>query len=117
MSRGYALVELLLVLAVLALLSALGWPRLAALAHRRARMLALTHGRSVTLVLRADSLVVRWRDTAGSAWQAAGPAADGATLEPSADSLDYAPNGFAIGVANGSYRVRRGSEAAEVLVS
>jgi len=132
MSRGYALVELLLVLAVLALLTALGWPRLAAvvdrqaaaraadrvaLAHRRARMLALAHGRSVTLVLRADSLVVRWRDTTGSAWQAAGPAADGATLEPSADSLDYAPNGFAIGVANGSYRVRRGSEAAEVLVS
>ena len=132
MSRGYALVELLLVLALLALLAALGWPRLAAiadrqgaaraadrvaLAHRRARMLALAQGRPVLLVLRSDSLLVRWKDTTGTIWRAAGPGADGAALEPAADSLAYAPNGFAIGVANGSYRVRRGREAAEVLVS
>ena len=132
MPRGYALVELLLVLVLLAMLTAFGWPRLAsiadaqaaaraadrvALAHRRARMLALAHGRPMLLVLRDDSLVVRWRDSTGTAWQAAGPGADGAALEPAADSLAYAPNGFAIGVANGSYRVRRGRAAAEVLVS
>lgn len=132
MPRGHALVELLLVLALLALLALLGWPRLAlqadrlaaargadrvALAHRRARMLALAHARPVLLVLQRDSLVVRWRDSGGTAWQAAGPGADGAVLEPGADSLAYAPNGFAIGVANGSYRVRRGTASAEVVVS
>jgi hypothetical protein len=114
------------------LLAAFGWPRLAmvadrqaasraadrvALAHRRARMLALAHARPVLLVLRSDSLLVHWRDSTGIAWRAAGPGSDGAALEPAADSLAYAPNGFAIGLANGSYRVRKGGAAAEVLVS
>jgi prepilin-type N-terminal cleavage/methylation domain-containing protein len=132
MRRGYSLAELHVVLAVLALLAAVGGPRLAAvadrqaagrgaervaLAHRRARMLALAHGRPVTLVLGGDSLVVRWRDATGTAWQAAGPGVDGTTLEPALDSLVYAPNGFAVGAANGRWRVVRGGAAAEVLVS
>jgi prepilin-type N-terminal cleavage/methylation domain-containing protein len=132
MPRGHSLPELLVVLAVLAVLAAAGVPRLSAvadrqatargaervaLAHRRARMLALANARPVTLLLGGDSLVVRWRDGGGTAWRAAGPAVDGASLAPAADSLAYAPNGFAIGAANGGWRVVRGGEAAEVLVS
>jgi len=132
MTRGYSLPELLVVLAVLAILAGLGLPRLqaladgqaaargadrVALAHRRARMLALAHGRPVSLVLRADSLVARWSDQPVTLWRAAGPRVDGDALEPTVDSLVYAPNGFAIGAANGSWRVRRGAAVAEVLVS
>ena len=132
MRRGHSLAELLLVLAVLAAITAFGVTRLAALAdrraavlgaervaiaHRRARMLALANGRPVTLVLAGDSLVAHWLDVADAVWREPGPAADGATLEPARDSMVYAPNGFAIGVANGSWLVRRGGEAAEVLVS
>jgi prepilin-type N-terminal cleavage/methylation domain-containing protein len=132
MTRGFSLAEMLLALVVLALLLGLGAPRLraagdrlavgraadrVALAHRRARTLALVHQGPVRLVLAADTLAARGMEPGAPAWGAAGPAADGAALEPALDSVTYAPNGLAVGAANGRYVVRRGGMAAEVLVS
>jgi prepilin-type N-terminal cleavage/methylation domain-containing protein len=132
MSRGLTLLETLVALVVLALLLALAVPRLdavrdrmaaaraadrVALAHRRARALALVHAGAVRVVLTADSLVVRALVPGGPAWGAAGPARDGAALEPARDSVTYAPNGLAAGAANGRYVVRRGRVAMEVTVS
>lgn len=133
MSRGFTLVETGLALVVLAIVVAFAAPRAVAiadrqhvaraaeriaLAHRRARHLAQVSGTPVQLLLRTDTLAVRWHhDTLARRWHAPGPAADGAELVSGADSMHYAPNGLAAGAANARHVVRRGRATAEVLVS
>jgi prepilin-type N-terminal cleavage/methylation domain-containing protein len=134
MRRGYTLVELLVVMAILAILVALTIPTSAKLlagvyteraarelmaAHRLARFTAIMRSRSALLSVQAESLVVRViiaTDTQ-TVWRAAGPAALGVSLEGPAYPLAFAPTGLPRGVANATYTLERNGSRREVVVS
>ncbi len=130
MRRGHTLPELLLLLALVALLVLLALPRAGhtvdallvrqaadriAAAHARARSLALARQRVARLTITSDSLQVWSSDSL--AWTLAGPSVTGAVLTDGPAETSYAPNGHAIGAANTRYLLRRGAAAVEVLVS
>ena len=128
--RGSTLLELLVVLALLGMLISLTVPRLTgsldgihagqaarriALAHARARAIALTEQRIARVVLTADSVLVLVGDTLR--WQAPGPSMDQAMLSGDGEETRYAPNGMAMGAANARHLLTRGAAQAQVLVS
>lgn len=130
MSRGATLVELLLVLALAATLSAIAIPRgvtvldgiLArqaaeriVLGHQRARQVALAMQEVAQLTITAESVTVRVRDTLR--WTLSGPGTLGVTLGGGDPTTRYAPNGLAMGSANVRYDVARGRARLAVLVS
>jgi prepilin-type N-terminal cleavage/methylation domain-containing protein len=129
MQRGASLLELLLVLALAGLLSALALPRCitaldgiltrqaadrTALAHAQGRRAALAGQRVARVTISADSLVVSVGDSL--AWQLPGPARQGVQLT-GGGTTDYAPNGLAMGAGNARYEVARGRARLAVLVS
>jgi prepilin-type N-terminal cleavage/methylation domain-containing protein len=134
MQRGATLVELLITLAVIAVLAAVAVPSGAALlagiyteraardlmaAHRVARFTAIVRTRPTQLEVFPESLVVRLfngRDTL-VVWRAAGPATLGVSLEGPAYPLVFAPTGLPRGVANATYRLQRGDSHRQVVVS
>lgn len=134
MPRGVTLLELVVVLALVALLAAIGTPRAGALldtvateraarrvvaAHRVARFTAIAR-RSVTLVtVTADSLAVRavrGRDTI-AVWRTPGPAADGVSLSGPEPPLAFAPTGLPLGLGNATFRLARGRASRAVVIS
>jgi prepilin-type N-terminal cleavage/methylation domain-containing protein len=132
--RGFSLLELVLVLAVLSLLLLVALPRLSAVLdsiavesaaqrvaalHARARITAVIENRVVVYGIAADSLrlgVVAGGDTA---WRAAtpGPAAAGVTLTGPTRRVLWSPVGVALGVSNGTWVLARGSARRAVVVS
>ncbi len=135
MSRGTTLLELLLVLTILAVLSAVTLPAIGSLrdqlavdqaaalvagAHARARLVASVERRVTVLTLTPDSLVLRAVE--GSAdtierWRSGGPAKAGVAVTGFPRAITFAPTGIGFGVANGSYRLTRGSATRQVIVS
>jgi len=130
MSRGATLLELLLVLAVAAVLSAVAIPRGATaldgiltrqaaerivLGHQRARQVALAMQAVAQLTVTAESVTVRVRDTLH--WSLPGPGTVGAALSGGDPVTLYAPNGLAMGSANVRYDLARGRARLAVLVS
>lgn len=134
MSRGVTLVELLLVLVLVGMLTALGAPRFARTldqlavdraaraimaAHLRARLTAITEGRHSLLIVTADSLVIRLDEPPDSAplWWGAGAAVEGVALVGPSRPITFAPTGVTIGFANATYSLRRGDASRQVVVS
>ncbi len=135
MRHGYSLPELVLVLCLLGILAAVVLPsgarfhdtlsvergaRRVASSYGNARLLALTHGREVALIVTADSIAVR---VAGDTlrpplWITQGPAADGATLDGvQLRKARFAATGLGWGTPNATIVVRRGNLTRSVVIS
>lgn len=135
MRHGFTVPELLLVLCLMALLFLAVLPRIGrwqdtvtndraarrvATAYGRARLLAVTRGQEVTLIITAESLTVRISaDPAAPAlWFAPGPAADSSQLVgPSVRRARFAATGLGWGVPNTTVALRRGTATRSVVVS
>ena len=135
MSRGTTLLELLLVLVILSIITALTVPaigslrdhlvvdqmaRLVAGSHARARLIASVERRVTLLTLSADSVVIRAVESQADTverWRGEGPAKQQVTVSGFPRTITFAPSGIAFGVANGSYRFDRGTASKQVIVS
>ena len=129
---GFSVLELLTVLAVLALLMAIALPRMRAIADRSAvrnagrdarmafsfaqrRAVALGLHVAVWIDTTAQTMVVG--DAGGSMLTRALGAAYGVSLASTRDSMAYTPLGLAWGAANLTLVVRRGDAADTVSIS
>jgi prepilin-type N-terminal cleavage/methylation domain-containing protein len=131
MRRGYTVMELALVLAIIGLMLGIALPRVAplrdgwiaeqaaqgvVLAHRRARIAAILMNRPLVLTIAADSL--RIATVADSViWRAPGPATAGATLAGPVRKLTFSPVGLTTGLSNATFRISRGAAIRSVVVS
>ena len=134
MRNGFSLPELLIALAIVGIVTAIGLPRTRGLldslaaengarqimaAHIRARMIATSSGRVALLDLHPDTLVIRTvlgTDTT-LAWQTAGPRTAGIVLTGPAHPLVYSPLGVTMGASNGTWHLAYRSAARDVIVS
>lgn len=132
MRRGFTLLEIALVLAVIGLTFGIALPRLDALwnslavsraaeeivaAHRRARVLAVLRGRPVLLSVTRDSLTIRLAGASADEWGGSGPAAVGVSLPGPMRRITFSPVGLAMGLSNASFPLARGSATRTVIVS
>jgi len=134
MARGATLLELVVVLAIVAGLAALGAPLLhssldrgaveraaadVSVAHRTARALAVHRGSRVALRMSAESLtIVVLSSGADVPWQQrAGPASRGVTLEITRAEVTFGPSGLGWGAANTTIRLSRGTAQAVLVAS
>ncbi len=134
MRRGLTLAELLFVLAILAVVTAVTLPRLAGVrdwiavdtaaqevitAIAVARSAAVMQGTRSRTVIAADSLRIdRWREDAWAdlhRWP--GPDRHGVTLEVSNPVVVFEPIGIAWGLSNTTVVLRRGTHVATITVS
>jgi prepilin-type N-terminal cleavage/methylation domain-containing protein len=131
MRRGYTVVELTLVLAIIALLLGIALPRIAPLrdgwsaeqaaqavilAHSRARVAASLLSRPLVRTVAPDSL--RIATLADSVvWRGAGPAASGASLAGPIRKLTCSPVGLSMGLSNATFQITRGAAIRTVVVS
>ena len=131
MLRGTTLPELLVGLAILAILLAIGAPKIApwidrsavegeargiVAAQRRARLEAVARGVVVALEIHSDTL---WLEDGQGArlWQTVGPANRGVTLSPAGHRITYAPSGMALGFSNATLQLQRGAAHRQVVIS
>ena len=131
MRRGYTVVELTLVLAIIALLLGIALPRIAPLrdgwiaeqagqavmlAHSRARVAAILLSRPLVLTVAPESL--RIATLADSVvWRGPGPAAEGASLAGPIRMLTFSPVGLSMGLSNATFRITKGAAIRTVVVS
>ena len=130
--RAVTLAELLLVVVLLAILADIGLPRLASAAHRAAlrnaraevlRALDVGRGAAIRLgqpvdIVAVDGLVRVHPVGAGApVWQVPAPERTGVTLSGLTTPIRFGPSGIAMGVANRTLRLRKGSDTLEVVVS
>jgi len=134
MRRGLTLAELLVVLAILAVVTAVTLPRLAGFrdwiavdtaaqevitAIAVARSAAVMQGTRSRAVIAADSLRIdRWSEGAWAdlhRWP--GPDRHGVTLEVSTPVVVFEPIGIAWGLSNTTVVLRRGTRLATITVS
>lgn len=137
MRRGVTLVELLWVLVLIGLITAIITPGAAGLAdrlaveheagrmlvaHRTAWLVARTRHRLAILRITPDSLAVRSLLSAGGpdtplVWVAPGPVQSGVRLTSGAHTAVFGPDGVAMGFANHTHVLARGGATRSVVVS
>ncbi|MDX2261384.1 MAG: hypothetical protein SFU84_06760 [Gemmatimonadales bacterium] len=134
MTRGATLLELAIIVALAALLAAIAVPPVRhwqdraalddaahtlALAHARARLLALVEGRPMLLTAGTERLAVAAVAGADTAlrWSGPGPERLGVAARGLPRQVLYATNGLAVGVANATITLTRGPASARVIVS
>jgi type IV fimbrial biogenesis protein FimT len=132
MKHGFTLVEIVLGLAVTALLLGIALPSLAALkqgvkveyaaqniaaAHRRARATAVVLGKPAILSVAPQSLRITLAGADRPHWSAPGPAADGVVLAGLPRDLTFSPLGITTGVSNASFHLSLGSASRTIVVS
>ena len=132
MRRGFSLIELVLVLALLGLLLGIALPPLVgaldrievaaaasqiAAAHTRARMMAISRSRVVVLTVDSASLSIHLRGSTTHLWSDRGPALSSVLLRGPARSFTFSPEGFSLGLSNASLHLSRGSATRTVIVS
>ena len=134
MRRGFTLAELVVVVAILAMVTAVTLPRLAGIrdwiavdtaaqevmsAIAVARNAAVMQGTRSRAVIAADSLRIdRWRgDSWGDLHRLPGPDRHGVALEVSNPVVVFEPIGLAWGLSNTTVVLRRGTRVATITVS
>jgi type IV fimbrial biogenesis protein FimT len=132
MKHGFTLVETALTLAVAGLLLGIALPRFSALkegvtveraaqniaaAHRRARTIAIVHGRPAILSVAAQTLRITIAGATQPHWLAPGPSVEGVTLAGPPRDLTFSPLGITVGLANASFQLSLGSATRTVVVS
>ena len=134
MRNGFCLPELLIALAILGIVSAIGLPRTRGLldslgaeagsrqimaAHIRARMVATASSRVTLLELHPDTLRIRtvYGSDTTLAWQTPGPNRSGLQLTGPAHPLVYSPLGVTMGASNGTWHLAYRSATRDVIVS
>jgi Tfp pilus assembly protein FimT len=134
MRRGFALVELALVLGLAGLIATFAMPPLLGLRdrmavdgviydlaalHGRARLMAMVESRPVRLDIRPDSITIVAIDGTDtlSRWAGAGTSALAARVSGSARTLWFAPTGVTYGVSNATWVVTRGAVERKLVVS
>jgi prepilin-type N-terminal cleavage/methylation domain-containing protein len=132
MRRGFTLIELALVLSIIAVTLGIALPRLGTLrdslavqhaaqtiisAHQRARIMAIARHQAAQLTVAQDRLVIQLRGATAKAWEAAGPAALGVSLEGPARTMTFSPVGMSMGLSNATFRLSRGAATRTVVVS
>lgn len=134
MRHGVTLLELLVVLSLAGLLTALAAPSLIAAAdrgavrmglaqlrgaHDEARMAAVTGDGIAILTVASDSValrIVQHGDTL-LRWQRVGPRSLGVTLAGPARTFRFAPSGLPIGAANATLTLTRNGVTGRLVVS
>lgn len=137
MRRGYTLVEMLVVLAIVGLVAGIFVPSIGSLAdrvaveHQAARLLAAYRSAWLTARVRQrlallrvseDTISIRTVPGAGSPdttleWLAPGPAVAGVALTSPPNTTVYGPDGVAMGVSNARHVLTRGGASRAVVVS
>lgn len=134
MSKGFTLLELMIVLCITAMLLALGAPRVMPLIdwieteHAvRAVTTALAIGRNAAVMHATRARITFGPDTIRidrlqgkgweRCWQTPGPASHGVTLAVSNPVVQFGPFGMGWGASNTSIVLRRGSQAETITLS
>jgi len=134
MRRGFALIELVLVLGLAGLIAAFAMPPLMGLRdrlavdgviydlaslHGRARLMAMVESHPVRLTVRPDSIliqIVAGTDTL-TRWAAGGTDRMAARVTGAPRTLWFAPTGVSYGVSNVTWVVARGAAERRLVVS
>lgn len=132
MRRGFSLVELMLVLALVGLLLGIALPRLSnaldqievasaanhvLAAHRRARLMAVTRGEVLVLTVDPEALVIRTRGQASSLWSEEGPSTTRVQLDSPARQFTFTPEGLTLGLSNATVQLTRGGASRTIVFS
>lgn len=134
MRPGFALIEVVIALALVAILTSLVAPSLTAAAdrgairmglaqlsgaHREARLAAMLENRVALLSIDSTSITLRTVAGIDTAlrWRRNGPTAWGVHLIGPRRSFTFAPSGYSIGVSNGTLRIERGSAGGALIIS
>ena len=132
--RGHSLPELLVVIALTALASALGVPAIThamdrrlveaaagqlIAAHREARMIAVATQRTALLRLSADTLELRTTDRGDTTlvWRRPGPRSFGVEVIGNPRIIRFIPYGYSIGGSNTSYTISKGAARRKVVIA
>ncbi len=132
MRNGFTLIETIMVLSVIGLLAAIATPpmtrlhdalavqetaRRIAVAHQRARFMAIMQHRVVELTISANTIGIRPRNDTTTLWREDGPVGSGVELTGRARTIAFSPIGYAMGAANATYTLTRGRARRSVIVS
>lgn len=132
MRSGYTLVEVALALTVAALLLGIALPGFTAVkqevaveaaaqalvaAHRRARTVAITHGRTAVLSVAERRLRITLGGAAEAHWSAPGPLEHGVTIAGAPRDLTFSPLGITTGLSNASFHLSLGTASRSVVLS
>jgi Tfp pilus assembly protein FimT len=132
MTRGLTLIETALTLAVAGLLLGIALPSLSALkqgatveraaqsiaaAHRRARIVAITHGQPAILSVAARTLRITLIGADKPHWTGPGPSEDGVSLAGPPREMHFSPLGITTGLSNASFSLTLGTASRTVVVS
>lgn len=134
MRRGTTSLELLVVIALVALITAFVVPSLRyamdrravesevqALirAHTEARLAAITSQRTALLTIAADSVVLRTARDGDTllVWRRPGPSTLGITVSGASHLFRFIPYGYSIGASNTSYTLTRGAARRKLVIA
>lgn len=134
MRRGTTLLELVVVLALVAILTSIAAPALMAAsdrgavrmglaqlsgAHNEARLAAVSADGVALLTVEADALTLRVIQNGDTAlrWRRAGPAALGLTYAGPRRTFVFAPTGYSIGTSNATLTVERNGVVGRLVIS
>ena len=132
MNRAFTLPELVLVLAVAGILLVIALPGVARVvdqvmvdaatsqlvaAHRRARIMAITRGQTLTLAIDSAETSISPRSGVPVLWTQTGPSGSGVSLHGPTRRFTFAPEGMTVGLSNASLELSRGSSTRTIVIS
>jgi type II secretion system protein H len=132
MRKAFALLELMLVLAVVGILTALALPHLSQAmdrievegaanrliaAHQRARIMAVTRGRVVLLSIDSARTTISSQRETHPLWVDIRPAASGVKLAGPARQFIFSPEGITLGLSNATLKLSRGNATRTLVIS